>query len=444
MKVNPSIFKSYDIRGIYPKELNKETAFKVGQAFVNYIKAKKIAVGRDMRLSSPVVFESLTKGIISQGADVYEVGLVPTECLYFSVVNYKYDAGVMVTASHNPKEYNGFKLIKRKGNKVQFIRGEDMLKVVKKDFPIRKKGKIKKIDIWPKYISHIFSFVNIKKIKPLKVVIDAGNGMAGKVIPLIYRKLPIELVALNFNLDGGFPSRPSNVFEPGALNQIKMEIKKQKADLGFLFDGDADRIYLIDEKGNFIRADISLLLLAKYFLKKNPKGKIVYNLICSKVVPEFIKKWGGQAIRSPVGAVNIMNLVSKNKAIMGGEVSGHYCFKDSFSSDSGFISFLIFLEIISELNKKLSEVVKELSLYAKGDEINFRVKSKKKIIDLVRKVYPDGKQDYLDGVTVEYNDWWFNLRPSNTEPLMRLTIEADNEKLLRQKTKELKSLVLEK
>ncbi len=443
MKVNLSIFKSRDIRGIYPKDLNEEVSFKIGQAFAEHVKAKKVVVGQDMRLSSPVLFEALSKGITAQGADVYNIGQVPTECLYFTVGNYEYDAGIMVTASHNPKKYNGFKLIKRIAEGLDLVRGKDMIQTIEKgDFPkVEKKGKIKEKDIWQDYLNHIFSFVDVKKIKPFKVVIDAGNGMAGKVIPLISPKLPIEIIPLNFKLDGSFPAHASNVFEQGATDQISKAVKDKKADFGVIFDGDADRIYLIDEMGNFIRGDITLLLLAKYLLKKNPGKGIAYNLICSKAIPEFIKKWGGKPIRTAVGVVEIRNGMLEKDGIMGGELSGHYIFKDNYYLDSGFITFLILLQIISESNKKVSELVRELSPYAKGAEINFEVEGKEAMLGKIKEKYSDGKQDYLDGVTIEYKDWWFNVRPSQTEPLLRLTIEAKTQKLLSQKKKELAALI---
>jgi phosphomannomutase len=442
MKVNPSIFKSYDIRGIYPQDLNEETVFRIGQAFVQYTKAKNIIVGRDMRLSSPVLFQSLVDGIASQGADVYDIGQVPTEVVYFSVGYYSYGPGIMITASHNPKEYNGFKLVKKESDRVEVVSGKSLYKIIEQDFPKNnRKGKVKNLDIWQDYINHIFSFVEIDKIKPFKVVIDAGNGMAGKVIPLIRGKLPIEIIPLNFKLDGNFPVHPSNPLEPGSADQISKEVKNQKADFGFIFDGDADRIFLIDELGNFIRADVTLLILAKYFLEKNPGKAIAYNVICSKVVPELIKKWGGNPIRTSVGFINVQKAIIDNNGIMGGELSAHYCFRDNYYLDSGFIAFLVLLEKISDLNKKLSEITKELALYAKGAEINFEVEDKEGIINMIKEKYSDGKQDYLDGLTVEYSDWWFNVRPSNTEPLLRLTVEADNQKLLKEKQKELSSLI---
>ncbi len=439
MKVNPSIFKSYDIRGIYPGELDEETVCRVGQAFVKYTGAKKIIVGRDMRLSSFGLFKALTKGILSQGANVYDIGLVPTEGVYFATGHYGYDAGIMITASHNSKEYNGFKMIKKEGKRIQFISGKEIIDIVKNGIfsKAKKFREIKKLDIWRDYLNHIFSFVNTKKIKPFKVVIDAGNGMAGKTIPQIAPKLPLKIIPLNFKLDGNFPNHPSNPLLERATDQISNGVIKKKSDFGFIFDGDADRIFLIDEKGNFVRADITLLLLAKYFLEKNPGKGVAYNVICSKSVPEFIKKWGGNPIRTPVGFINVQKGILKNNGIMGGELSGHYCFKDNFYSDSGMIVFLTLLQIISASGKKVSELTKELSPYAKSAEINFEVKNKETILKKIREQFSDGKQDYLDGVTVEYKDWWFNVRPSQTEPLLRLTIEAENQKILDKKKREL-------
>jgi len=432
-----SIFRSYDIRG---ENLDKETAFKIGQAFVRYTGAKRVIVGRDMRLSSPELFDGLSKGIVSQGADVYNIGLVPTEGVYFAVGHYGYETGIMITASHNPKEYNGFKLIRKNGDRVEFIRGKDLLSVVENDYEEVEGGKVEEIDIWSDYINHIFSFID--KIEPFKIVIDAGNGMAGKVIPLIQDRLPLEIIPLNFELDGSFPAHPSNPLLKESSNQICKEVKKQKADFGFIFDGDADRIFLIDEKGNFKKGDVTILLLAEHLLKKNPGKAIIYNLVCSKAVPEFIRKWGGVPVKIPVGAVNIMNAIDGSDGIMGGEVSGHYSFRDSFTSDSGFIAFLLLLEVISKSGKKVSELTNGLSPYFKNDEMNFECDDKEGVMKLVSEKYSDGKQDCSDGITVEYNDWWFNLRPSNTEPLLRLTIEAGTKDLLEKKTKELSSLVL--
>lgn len=440
MKVNPSIFKSYDIRGVYPTELKEETAYQIGRAFVQYTGAKKIAVAQDGRVSSPAIFKVLTQGIIDQGSDVYDIGQTPTECLYFAV-NY-YEAGIMITASHNPKEYNGFKMIKKTGKDIEIIRGKDILETVQSDFKeSSEKGRMEKKDIWSDYLKHILSFADINKIKPLKVVIDSSSGVAANVVSRIKDKLPVEIISLNDEVDGNFLHHSPNPLLKGATDEVRKKIKKKKADFGFIFDGDADRIFLLDEKGEFVRADITLLLLAKYFLTKEPGAAIAYNAICSKAVPEFIEKWGGKAVRTKVGFVNVREGLIGNNGVMGGELSGHYSFRDNSYLDSGFIVLLILLELFSESDKKVSEITAGLSPYAKSSEINFEVKNKEAVLEKAKEKYSDGKQDFLDGITIEYDNWWFNLRASQTEPLLRLTIEADTKKLLEKKKKELTDFI---
>ncbi|MDO8623404.1 MAG: phosphomannomutase/phosphoglucomutase [archaeon] len=438
-----TIFKSYDIRGIYPNELNEETAYEIGRSFVKYTKAKSVAIGQDARISSPALFKALSKGITAEGSNVYDLGQVPTECLYFSVGKYDVDAGIMITASHNPKEYNGFKMIKKDGNDIKWIRGEDLWSIVEAgDFKNNiAKGKIEQKDIWQDYINHIISFINLEKIKPFKVSVDASSGVGGLAVAKIGDKLPVKIFLLNYEPDGNFPNHSPNPLLAGSTDQIKIEIGKEGADFGFIFDGDADRIFLVDENGWLVRADVTLLLLAKYLLQKNPSSTVAHNAICSKAVPEFIKKWGGKPIRTKVGFVNVRDGLLKNNGIMGGEPSGHYCFRDNYFMDSGMISFLILLQIISEQHKKVSELAQELSPYAKSSELNFKIDNKEEILNKIKDKYADGKQDYLDGVTVEYDNWWFNVRPSNTEPLLRLTIEADTKDLLEEKQKELSNFI---
>lgn len=443
--IKSSIFKSYDIRGIYPDQLNEATTFEVGRGFVKHTNTKKIVVGYDARLSSPELFRSLAEGITSQGVDVYFIGMVPTECLYFATGNYDFDAGIIITASHNPKEYNGFKMVAKRGQHVEIIKGVDLLSTIstieKNDYEEKTKGKIYEKDIWQEYMAHMLSFIDVKKVKPFKVVIDASNGVIGKVIDKFENKLPVKITKLNFEPNGNFPNHSPNPLEEGSVDQISDEVRRQKADLGFIFDGDADRVYLITEKGDFVKADITLILLAKYFLKKNPGAYIAHHVTCSKAVPEFIKKWGGKPIRTKVGFFYIQQGLIKNKGIMGGELSGHYCFKDNFYCDSGMIAFLTLLQIISEDARNVSSIMKELSPYVKDPEINFEVENKDEIIEKVKEKYSNGKQDFLDGVTVEYKNWWFNVRPSNTEPLLRLTIEAETRDMLELKKKELSDLI---
>lgn len=432
--LNESIFKSYDVRGVYPGELSEETAKKIGQAFVLRTGAKKVAVARDGRLSSKALSEFLIKGIASLGADVCDIGEAPTESLYFSVGFYDdIDAGVMVTASHNPKEYNGFKMIVKKDDRIDVIRGKDLLEFVKKDVSSKENGKISNKDIWRDYSDFMAS--QIGDLKRLKIAVDASNGVAAKAIESL--NLPIEIIKINFNIDGNFPNHSPNPLVEGSADQISKAIKDNKADFGCIFDGDGDRVFLIDEKGKMVSADITLLFLAKYFLKTNPGSAISYNVICSKAVPQLIEKWGGVPVRTKVGFVNVREGIMDNGGVMGGELSGHYCFRDFYYFDSGIIAFLTLLNVVSLSTKKVSEMAEDFSIYFKASELNFEIEDKIKVMGKLKEKYKDGRQDELDGITVEYDDWWFNVRSSNTEPLLRLTIEADTRELLEEKKEEL-------
>ncbi len=440
-KINESIFKSYDIRGIYPNDLTPETAYAVGRAIIKRTDSPSVVVGMDMRLGGPELKKELIRGITDEGADVLDIGLVPIDAVYFAVRIKKIaDAGVMITASHNPKEYNGLK-IPLAG--IGWIRGEEIKKdVLNLDNKIKEnKGKVEELDIMQDYISHIFSFCDVQKIKPFKVVADAGNGMAGKVLPLMEPKLPIEIIPLNFELDGNFPAHPSNPLAPESQIQIKEEILKNKADFGIIMDGDTDRLFFVDEKSEFIPADLTLLILAREFLKRRPGSGIVYNAICSKIVPEKIKEWGGRPIKSAVGFINLMNAMKKNNAIMSGEVSAHYAFRDNGCADSGFIALLVLLQLLSEDGRKISEIANEFKKYYRAPEVNIKIENKEEAIEKVKKHFQDGRQDELDGITVEYENWWFNVRPSNTEPLLRITVEADNKNEAEEKTEQILKVI---
>ncbi len=439
MEINQSIFKSYDVRGIYPYELNEKAAYLIGRAFAVFSKAKEVTVGCDMRLSSPALKKELIRGVTDEGVHVKDIGLVSIDEIYVSVGKFGDEAGIMVTASHNPPEYNGFKMVLKE---MKWVRGIELLDQVKsmREGKDTVKGSVRQEDITEKYMQHILSFIEIDKIKPFKVVVDAGNGMAGKIMPILQEKLPITIIPLNFELDGNFPAHPSNPLLPESQKQICEAVVKENADFGVIMDGDTDRLFFVDEKGIFIPADITLLLLARLFLQREPSAGIVYNLLCSKIVPEMVKKWGGRALRTKVGYVNVSTVMREERGIMGGELSAHYSFRDNAFADSGFIAFLILLELLSNYKKPLSEIVKPFYKYAKSD-VNFEVKNKEEILVRVKEKYADGKQDFLDGVTVEYKDWWFNVRPSNTEPLLRLTIEADTKELLEQKKKELSKFI---
>ncbi|MBI2054122.1 MAG: phosphomannomutase/phosphoglucomutase [Candidatus Staskawiczbacteria bacterium] len=440
MQINQTIFKSYDIRGIYPEELNEEAAYLIGRAFAKKSKAEIIAVGSDMRLSGPVLKKSLIRGITDEGISVKDMGLVPIDAVYASVGKFGEQAGIMVTASHNPSEYNGFKMVLKD---MKWVRGIDLFSEVK-NLPIKisdKKGEVREEDIVPRYISHVLSFVEADKIKPFKVVIDAGNGMAGKIMPILTENLPLNIIPLNFKLDGSFPAHPSNPLLEESQKEICEAVVKEKADFGIIMDGDTDRLVFIDEKGRFIPADITLLLLARVFLAREHGAGIVYNIICSKIVPEMIREWGGRPLISKVGYVNISTVMREQNGIMGGELSSHYSFRDNAFADSGFIAFVILLQLLSDSEKPLSEIVKPFYKYFKSAELNFEISDKEAVLEKVKQKYSNGKQDYLDGVTVEYENWWFNIRPSNTEPLLRLTIEANTPEILQEKQKELSSFI---
>ena len=443
-KFDSSIFKAYDIRGIYPAQLNEETAYLVGKAMVEYLKPQKIAVGRDMRLSSHALFENLTKGIIEAGSDVVDIGLCSTDELYFAVGKFGFDGGVMITASHNPKEYNGFKICRKEAVPLS---GDSGLKEIQQiiatgKFSIPKnKGNVIKKDITDDYIKHILSFVDVKKIKPFKIVVDAGNGMAGLLVPKLFEKLPGQLIPMFFELDGSFPNHPASPIEPENLKFLQQRVIKEQAFLGAAFDGDADRVFFVDEKAKMLGGDIVTALVAKNLLKKEKRATILYNLICSRTVPKVIEENGGKAVKTRVGHALIKPLMKQHNAIFGGEHSGHFYYGDNFYADSALITLVVFLELLSEENKKVSELVGEIDLYFRSGEINSKVEDIPQKLKEIEKNYSKGKLDHLDGLTVEFPDWWFNLRPSNTEPLLRLNVEADSPELLQEKTQELLSLI---
>lgn len=442
--VDQTIFKAYDIRGTYPDQFNEKTAYKVGRALVAYLRPEIVAVGRDMRLSSPALWEGLTKGIAEGGADVMDIGLVSTDCLYFAVGKYGYDAGVMITASHNPPEYNGFKMCKKEAVPLSGELGINQIKefVLKNDFPSPQKlGKVEKLDVDNAYVQHLLSFVNPKKIKPFKMVIDAGNGMAGKIIPQLFPHLPCKVIPMFFELDGSFPHHLASPIEPENIAPLRKRVLEEKADLGAAFDGDADRMFLVDENANPLGGDMVTALVAKNLLRKEKETTILYNLICSKAVPQVIEREGGRAIRTRVGHALIKPLMKKHNAIFGGEHSGHFYFKNNWFADSGLIALLVCLELVSEENQPLSALVNSIDPYFRSGEINSRVESIPQKLHLIEEYYSGGEIDHLDGLTVDFGDWWFNLRPSNTEPLLRLNIEANTKEILKQKKEELLRLI---
>ncbi len=445
MNIDPSIFKAYDIRGIFPTQLDSEIAYQIGFALAAYLKPNRIAVGRDMRVSSDELADSFMHGLTDYGTDVIDLGLCSTDGLYFAVGKHGYDGGVMITASHNPKEYNGFKICRQEA--IPLSGGDGLNEILKSiqagnlNGKASVKGNIIRKDIASEYAEHCLSFIDISKLKSFKIVIDTGNGMAGATLPPVLEKLPLEVDKLFFELDGTFPNHPASPIELENLLDLQKRILETKADFGVAFDGDADRMFLMDKDGKQIGGDMVTALVAKSILSKNADETILYNIICSKAVPELVEKMGGKSIRTRVGHALIKPLMKKHNAIFGGEHSGHFYFRDNWFADSGLIAFLVCLELLSIENRPLEELISEVDPYVRSGEINSRVDSISDKLESVARAYPDGTHDWEDGLTIQYDNFWFNLRPSNTDPLLRLNIEADDKETLEIITHELLRII---
>jgi phosphomannomutase len=444
--MDPAIFKAYDVRGIYPGELNEDIAYQIGRAFVAFLGADRVAVGRDMRLSGPALAGALLQGIAAQGAEAVDLGLTSSDELYFAVGKFGYPAGIMVTASHNPAEYNGLKMCRAEAVPLSESTGLTEIRDMILNDPIpapARQGTITQRDVLDGYVEHALSFIDAKTLRPLKVVADAGNGMAGMILPRVFAQLPCELVPLYFDLDGSFPNHPANPIEPANIADLQAKVRETGADVGVAFDGDADRMFIIDEHGTFVGGDMVTAMVAQRLLRRYPGAAIVYNLICSRSVPETIKAAGGRPIRERVGHSFIKATMRREDAVFGGEHSGHFYFRDNWYADSGLIAFLSVLELLSDANQPVSAVLQPIDPYKRSGEINSEVKDITAIITSVEEHYraAGATIDKLDGLTVEYPDWWFNLRPSNTQPLLRLNVEAANDEELRAKTAEVLGLV---
>jgi phosphomannomutase len=441
------LFKSYDIRGIAPEELTPELAYRIGRALVLELGVDAVAVGRDMRVTGKLLSASLIDGIRDQGADVTDVGLVSTDALYFAVGKYGFPAGVMITASHNPPEYNGFKLCREGARAVSFEEGIRQIRdrALSGDFPplADDRGDLIEKDVIQAYAEHVLSMVDVSAIKPLKIAIDAGNGMAGKTVPVVFKSLPVNVIPLYFELDGTFPNHPANPIEPENVRDLQKAVLDNKCDLGIAFDGDADRMFLIDEQGRAVGGDMVTAMVAIALLRKHPGSAICYNLICSRSVPETIEEHGGRPVRTPVGHSLIKKIMRDEDAIFGGEHSGHFYFRDNWYADSGLIAALTVLQLISDEGKPVSEVIGPIDTRFRSGEINTRVTDAKRVMADVEKRYAaEGATiDHFDGVTIGFPDWWCNLRASNTEPLLRLNAEAESPELLATKTAEVRSMI---
>lgn len=443
--MDDSIFKSYDIRGIYPETINEEIAEKIGMAFVQHFKLKKVAVGRDGRISSPQLETAMISGIKKMGADVIKIGIISTDMLYFASAYYDdIDGGINITASHNPKDNNGFKFILKGAVAVSGEEGGYAMRDLIKSGDIKiaeTEGKEEERDIYSDYSSKLQSLIDASKLKPLKVVVDAGNGVGGFIFEKVITGLPIEYIPLYCEIDGNFPNHQPSPIEDKNLIDIKKKVIGVGADIGLAFDGDGDRVYLIDEKGEAVNATVMTAMIAKRMLERNPGAKILYNVNVGWIVPETIKKMGGIPQITKVGHSLIKAQMRKEDGLFAGEHSGHYYFKDLYYADSGMLAALIVLELMSEDDRKLSEIVKEYDIYALSGEINTDVADPLAKIAEIKEKYSGGKISELDGLSVEYPDWRFILRPSNTEPLLRLNVEAKTQELMEIKRDKLLGII---
>ena len=440
----PDVFKAYDIRGIVPDELPPELAYDIGRAFVSYLGAKNIAVGRDMRVSSPELAERFIAGAAKQGADVTDLGLISTDGLYFAVGKYAFDGGCMITASHNPGEYNGLKLCREEARPLSIDQGigdiRDMLAGgALPDAPHA--GAVIERDLLEAFVDHAIGMIDVSALRPMKIVVDAGNGMAGRLVPPVFERIPGELIPLYFELDGRFPNHPANPLEPENIVDLQRAVVEHNADLGVAFDGDADRMFLIDEHGTFVGGDMVTAMVARVMLGRYPGSSIVYNLICSRGVEETIRANGGMPVRARVGHSFIKELMREHDAVFGGEHSGHFYFRDNWYADSGLIAFLTVLELLSAEEASLSETLAPIDHRTRSGEINFEVEDQDAVIQRIRERFSDADIDELDGLTIAYDDWWCNIRASNTQPLLRLNVESDEADKLAERVDEVSRII---
>ena len=449
MKVNPNIFKAYDVRGTYPNEVDETGARAIGAGFVAYLKAKRIAVGRDMRLSSPALAQAFIDGATSQGADVVDYGMIPTDVLYFAVAADGLDGGVQITASHNPKQYNGMKMVRQEALPLSGEAGigdiRDMIAADSLPPAAARRGSVSAKSIIAPYVDHVMSFIDRSIIRPFNVVLDAGSGMGGLIAPKLFDRLPCKTTKLCFEIDGRFPNHEANPLIEENRRDIVERVVTEKADIGIAWDGDADRCFFIDGAGEFISGDFITALLSEAFLLKHPGATVIYDLRASYAIKDVAAHYGGTALMNRVGHAFFKQRMRETNGIFGGEVTGHYYFRDNFYADNGFIPALLILELMSKKGKSLRDLLEPLrEKYFISGEINTALASMDLVPAKLRQIaakYADGRQYELDGISVEYPDWHFNVRPSNTEPLLRLNLEATTPAMMASKRDEVLALI---
>ena len=448
------IFKAYDIRGVVPDELDASVARGVGAAFARFTGAPRILMGRDMRASGVDLAAAFAEGATGEGADVVDLGLISTDLMYYAAGSL--DApGAMLTASHNPAKYNGIKLCLPGARPVGQDTGlRDIQEMVQKGLvdddkvddgatsaPGAGTGSVSSLDLLSEFGDHVRSFVDRSVLRPLKVVADAGNGMGGLVAPEVFKGLPFDVELMYAELDGTFPNHPPDPIQPENLKDLQARVLEVGADVGLAFDGDADRVFLVDDRAQPMSGSTTTAMVATALLEKHPGGTILYNLICSKAVPEVVTEHGGTPVRTRVGHSFIKSVMAETGAVFGGEHSGHYYFADNFRADSGIIAALVVLELLSKSDQPLSELRKPFERYAASGEINVTVDDPQAVIERVAEAYGDADQERVDGLTVDLGDWWFNLRASNTEPVLRLNLESADPESCRAHVAEVRGLM---
>ena len=439
MQVDSSIFKAYDIRGVYPDPLNEEVAYAVGRSFVALLECEEVVVGRDMRLSSPAIKEHLIRGLTEQGADVVDIGMVGTDQYYYACATLN-RPGLMVTASHNPPQYCGFKMVRDMPYLLSGDSGiQDLRRLVEEDGwgEPSTQGQVRRQDVSQGFIDKVLELVDPAEMKPLKVVADTGNGMVGPILQQVYDRLPVELIGMYLDPDGSLPNHGLDPMQPENRADLERRVTAEGADIGFAFDGDGDRFFVVDDRGHFVPGDFVTALMGCYMLERDPGGKVVYDVRCSWAVPDLIREVGGTPIIERVGHSFLKPRIFEEGAIYAGELSGHYYFREFYGADSGVVPSLVMLEMLSKRGAKLSELLAPLeNKYYLSSEINSRVEDPAAKIEGLAKRYSDGKLERIDGISISFDDWHFNVRTSNTEPLLRLNLEAMSQAMMEDKRDE--------
>ena len=445
MNFTQSIFKAYDIRGLVGTELTNELAEAVGRGLADYLpETGPVCVGYDMRTDSAELAANVRAGLMKQGRVVYDIGEVSSDMIYFAVGHLKAAGGVMVTASHNPGKYNGIKLCREEARGISLEAGlgeiRDAIAAEKfKESSVQ--GSVEPRDIMEDWVVHALSFIDPSELKPYHIAVDAGNGMGGLVMPHLEGKWPVRVEPMYFKLDGTFPNHPANPLEEANLRDLSDRIKRDRLDFGIAFDGDGDRAFLVDEEGKIVSGSVTTAILADYFLKRTPGATILYNANCSRVVRETIEAAGGTGFRTRIGHSYIKQAMREHDALFAGEHSGHYYFRDNWSADSGLIAAICSVAALSVSGLKLSELAAKYEKYAASGEQNFEISDKLGKLQELKDIYESGTQDELDGLTVNFPNWWFIARASNTEPYLRLNVEAEDPELLQVKLAELRDVM---